>query len=1270
MSKELSSRLVVQERQVKLPPDLVDQIINWDPEEHTGGATFEETYKKAMSYPRKFAIARALIESEEYPQKRKPALLKSFVSTEDKSPGPQAIQLKEKLQLLLGGFSDPSSKEAKEAEAVVSRLVDTDEMLKRLKGVLPIPVMGAITNALLFEEVSEKEKMQKLRSFTTRALIRPYLGDLEVYRPIGGELSFRDLVIDVPEKVFRDSDSATMEIVKHHFVSEAMKLFINSEEEGIGRLKQIIDQEQSETKAEFLGEILSDFEVIRDMDVPDIFVDTVEGWFTKESPLPLFRQKYFVHEFIKERRKLLRGETGATKTACAYLSMETAGAKRVTIIGPAKARNTWSSEAEKIFRSESQPVVFKIKSAKDLDDRRVKTAEYLYIGTEFLGRAWGDPKLHKKILAALVNDRGTDGIVFDESEELRNPQASKTRFVVEIVESVRKRYESKNVFPPLPMIAMTATPIVSSIKDLDLTLALLYPDRFSLPGKREDGKHAFSTQALRDPQIAHSLLFGEQLMIQWTLEDLFGEKAPKLEYDRQSISMRPYQNVLYEWVASLPLGSLEKIRHLRSVLLNPELLKRYPQMEDRLPKAVYSKDESIRLLVKLHDQWEYWIQHKNSAIPNEPFSQDWIAKFGERDLIIQSFFDPSLNGGLESLVQKHPEILEDWEMAREPTAIYSYLKKFLEARTLQDGASRSFKEKTFIVSPHRKEGVTKVQNNRRLRDENLVSLYEHMTSVWFPDLPPEAIVRVDGDMPFSERDKTARSWSEDGDKAAVVLASLESVYQSMDWAVRNTASNEDIKKVNVIFLGWPWGWKRFKQMSGRFLRPGQAKPIEFSVLETENSIDHGFFDLNRLKRLWDEITLAGVQPSREDHKFFRRSTTAKRIIDVQPSVGQVFLRDVVTKLQGRGGKEVVRQFERETRGKTFAELWTEFYYNEGKDRFRTVGNNAVLVKNIALSSKPRKMLSIGAGTCLFAREVIKAGYKADIVNIDINRSVLQMAKEKHPEIGETRVENASRLNEDSETFDVIDSSFMLPWSNLYNKDGGLENNPRNIERVEIILEMNRVLRHGGVSVLSFPESTFDPTIFNRFTETLESHFGFSISDPSGISFATDIQPKRRIGWVVTLQKIGSIDLSGLDAHNLAFLSDERTVISKYKRKKEIRPVVVNIEYPIFSSKNFEVYNPVTKETLLANSTETAKDSSSRDWVSELKYRLSSEQHDIWNTTRRRIEKRLNIRFKDAELVLAGILKKKELDTLEEWDEKELQRIVGREIRWRGKGKQN
>lgn len=1251
--------------------------------------SFESIYRHSFLLDLKFRWAEALLAQGKL--KKPDFLVRDFIPPDSVirslTPDQQAtaksqierrgLGLRDKLHLIMAekGYFKEGSEEEKQAQEAVIRNIESDEILSQLMGILPIHVMGAVVNARLFDQVSDAAKREKLRGWTTRALLRPYLGDIAVHLP-KGKIDFRQFSDLIPARIFEDRDSATLNIIKNHMVGLALSLFMEGEDQGFAKLRELVDAENSPVRREFMEDLYHEFETIRDVEIPQVFVDHLEGWFADTSPFPLFRQKYFVYKFINAGNAFLNGDTGATKTACSYMVGETFGVgaeqkrqqkkpfRQIVIFGPAKARDTWPAEAKKIFRSDKLPSVFPIEESPQLHTLMAQKAKYLYIGSELLGRAWKDASLFKDIGDLVIEKRATDAVFLDEADEFRNEKTGMAKVLMELMARLR----AKN--PEISTLALTATPITKSLEDLDIALALQHPERFALPGAESKEKHTFSNTALKDPKIAFSLLFGEQFMIQWSLEDIFGDKAIPPEPQFVYPTLTPSEIVLYQFVEDLKsedMSSLSKIGMLRSVLLDPQMIIKTIKKHNLVPDRVYESE--VDRLYELFDLWQKWRTEKDPSVPDMPFSADWIAQFGDRDFLLQLFFDDRYANGVESLVNSTPQLWDQWVAKESASSKYEYLRDFLQEHMVRNDDGQ-YEEKVFIISPYHKKGITRWMDDPNISDEDLaensLSLYEYVRGIWLPGNPDGFAVNIDGTQSFDSRRNHAETWRNSGTKSMVMVASMKSIYESMDWAVRDTEDNKNIKTVNVIYLGWPWGWDEFKQMSGRFNRPGSAKKVNMFVYESQNTIDQGLRDLVQMKFLLTQMALAGIQLTPEEQAFFTSTQVSKRILTSERKFGQLYLQDSFRRLQGTGEDNIEKQFASQKDGKIVGQEMARLYFDIGNDEYRIPGNNAELVKTVLLKPQPQAILSVGAGTCLLARKVAQSNPFVRVDNVDINEAVLRLTKEQFPTLGDMFVGRASQLSAADESYDAVDCSFMLDLTQLY-KDKKIAQDVTSIERVKVIAELNRVLRSDGTLVIALPDSALDNRQYTDFATALTEHFGFEIQEPSGLSFATDLGLNRRLGWILTLKKKSTVNLQGLNPEKLTFTTDNNVRINTYggKKKNGKGTVVLKPDYPFYSPHNFKVFNPLTGQETTTSS-EIGEEQLTLEEAYLYKYNLSDGDKVVWDHTRRTLEDRLSIRYEDAELVTAQILLKLRFTNLQLESTRRLtQREVNRYIRDKG-----
>lgn len=1137
------------------------------------------------------------------------------------------------LEMMKRGIIDPQEEEARVAEGEVVRFVDGNELLSSLSGTLPIHVMGAITNVLLFANMTA-EKRAALRSFTTKSLLRPYLEALKVRRP-AGRIPVEQMIRELPEKIFDNADKATIAIMKEYFTMEMLILFNRGEVEGLRRMEGMIAVENNGLKQDFLNQIKNEFESVSKIQVPADFkekVDWVERFKDDNLPFPGFLQKYFLYEYKTRGRLLLDADTGGSKTACGYLAMETMGADRVTVLGPAKSRETWKRENTRIHKPGMVPDFFEINSQSDLADPRVETAKFVFIGSEFIANTAGEEgatggeaetektddtldesigrgtrarKTLNDLIDALVTRRRTDGLIIDESDDFRNPKAKRTQIFVSLAQKMNEQYAKNAVREAgladkarMPILALTATPISNGLEDMDVMLAVLYPDKFALPYGIETDRSGqkvirFSDLCLRNPELAYSVLLGEKLIMQWTIEHLNSELQSAKDPETVSFQLSPAEMAVYRFILSQEMNFLDIVKSLNDFLINPAYLReavlRDPADWD-IPAT--PKDALGKRFNELYDAWKEWSK-QSGGVKREKFSADWIAKYGDGEFLAACFFNRDLFLGVESLAMEIDDdtFKNDWHSSEVIINLKDgrnlmVSRKFLEIKKyLEVHAVGVDQKKLFIISPGRATGVVNEYGSGEADDGATLSLIENLRSLGI--LPADSMPKLDGTASMKKREEVATVFKTDGAKARVVVATMEAIKESMDFAIQETEGMKDIKGMDVFYLGWPWTYADLKQAKGRFVRPGLGKRFDINqhVLESANTIDEGKRDIVRLKYLRMQMALNGVVLSEEDRAFFDNAHTSQNFINGTDNPRDYYARDFFAQVRGMGEAEISAALSRETNGKTVAEILAEHYLNNGKDTFTRAGNNARLVAGLLKQANPKKVLVVGAGSCLVNRNLIEMNYPVEVDNYDMNGVMMEKAKEIFPNIGKTIVGNASELSGiEDESYDAIDCSLMLELTKVMEKKGQIfSGDMANIERVKVLRELNRALKIGGRLVITLPENTFheENCELPVFLAALSKHFGFSVAGPTGLASATDIRPKRKIGYVMTLEKTGKPDITGLKIEDITFPSESEFVISR-KSGKTRKQVSASGDYPIFDFKQFSIEDPLTGEETRVN----------------------------------------------------------------------------------------
>lgn len=1148
---------------------------------------------------------------------------------------PQVKAQKEKLALdmITKGFIDPDSDESSEAEGEIRRYVGSDHLLSQLSGDLPDYIVAAIGTNLKFAHLSPEQR-SRLRPFFTRSLLRPYLGDIEVHRP-KGKIPIDTMVKEIPEEFFKNADGNSLQMVKTFFSLRLLRYFNKDVRLGFSEIDKIVNSRdpkiyRSELKKDFFREIRTEFSEVNQMRFPKelkTVVDWVDRFKDDNLPFPSFFQKWVAYEFLKTRRWLNNGKCGGAKTATSLVSMEMAGAKRVTIFGPAKARNTWRDEIKNIYKPGQAPSFFAVSCIDDLSDPSVETSKFLFISDEFISQTCDDASVNgnggrrkkdfKMLEDALISRRKTDGVISDESDDFRNPKAKCSHVFTGLIEGMDRQYESNpetwDSFgnpQKLPMWALTATLIVNSPEDPDIIMANLYPDRFASPyGKKYDasGKelHRYSDYAVT-PELAYSLLMGERLILQYSLEDLNEKLVPRKEPETVFFDLSPAEQVIYQWIARQGFNVLSKSRLLSDYLINPVFTRNNLLAKGTNPEPV-STEELRSLFKELYEAWKSWSAHRSKGIPEEKFSADWIAKFGYGNFLVSCFFNKDLEYGIDSLafaLEKHDHRLQkDWQISKTliPLRYGGYLQasqkmQFVKQKLDEVLVNGEPEKKVMILVPQRREGITRDSSKKRTRVEELEneawSVYEqiHLLGMF----PPEMLFAVDGTVPFKKRTQEAIVYTTDGYKDIVGAATPDSMGESMDWALKRVPAMENIRGMDAVYLSYPWSHASLEQTDGRFDRASLGENFFLRLFRTEvrNSVDEGKSRIIRAKYLLGEATMHNVPLTPEDKKLFKPKDSAGMMLTDHNIAPNIVTKYTFAKLRGEGAERFAEEMNRQHNGKMLADIVAESYFKEGQDQHTIVGNNARMVSRLILEDNPRSVLSLAAGTCLVNRNLHNNGYRGTVDNYDINPAMMRVAKAKFNYLGRTIVGNAADLIRDPQpgesgrpkmadgSYDAIDCSMMLDLTKLYDKKTYEKKHPETSERVQVLMEINRVLKTGGKAIITLPEGTFknNEDAFPAFVDELTRHFGFRVAGPVGLAYGTDMRPKRKISWVIKVEKTGKPDFTGFDITKLAFPSEADTFISHYRggKGKSFEPLTG--DHPMFDFNQFEVIDPLTGQT--------------------------------------------------------------------------------------------
>lgn len=1154
------------------------------------GVEFGRNYKSATDIRTKYVLASNLIRDGRY--ERPVDLLEDFLPDNPDWIHPcdkaLACTLKERLHfsLIEKGILSPDSMSKEASERYFQRELERRQNLKDLlESGIPIEVMGQLMAVDLFSEITDEKKMEEYRAWTTRSILRLYVGTLSG-RKTRRDLGFSDVMDRLPRRIFEDPAGIKFNLVENYLEQRLMRSITDSGiEEGFAAVDSLIKLTPDGPQKEFIRNLTNRFLDIATFDFQGNFNTEIRIKNGTARTFPSFEQKAFTYDFIHHGTRLLAAETGLGKTGTAFHAMENSDAAKVLVIAPAD-NTAWPTEDEKLFKNPGN--IFVIRGSDDLVIAQSCGKKYIVISQKLLGRCECDPALVGKI-QTFVRDSGIDACIIDEIDNLNKPSTVSAKTVLKVVGDIRKNYAQKTGKDEhdTPLIGLTATPIRNKLANLNVSMGILYPDRFAVsPKHATETVKTFSDTCLNRPDLAHAILVGERRMFRW--EQATG--VQEFTYHTEVLSVSAFEDILYTFIVNeVPTSMVNKVRLLENALFNPLLVKAEVRemVPDRIPQ--FDLDDIQKKLARITREWK-------KIRPDDYLSADRLVELGMGEEVLACFFSDLFEDGIDTLVEElcngsdNPELADVYKFwkRKDISSKYAYLEELLYEKLSwkTDGDGRIHREKVFIVSPSRKQGRTADVIQRDISSpegnkHNLYAPYE-LTTIndtklvdlirsWTGGLcNEEDILVIDGNVSLGkQKDEIISRWINDP-KAAVLIVTLEATYQSRDYtlAVVRDQEGREITGIEKVFLSPPWYYQQLKQMAGRSIRQGHLVPVHISVLESEGLVDHGKGEAVLYSYLLSRMALSGIALTPEEQQFFDSKRIGRKISFQSPD--DRFLSDALSFVRG-AGEEIIDCYMKDQKYALFAEK----FFDEGMDEYHITGHNAALVASLARHyvNPDSAILSIGAGTLLFQRKLQRG-----IDNVDMNIRMLEKGWDKARQYGgriiEGRASKLSPLDFPDGSYDLVENSFSLHWSKL------------DAERVVILCQINRVLREGGKVILTVPEKSFDDVRFYSFINALEKHFGFVVDrEFSGKSYGrSKYGLSKRLGWCIVASKKSQPELTGLDINNLEFANENGDWISTTSRLKNGNGMNPK-DYPVPSLHidfdQFEIMDPAGIVTTIA-----------------------------------------------------------------------------------------
>jgi hypothetical protein len=366
-------------------------------------AKFDIYFKKAPNFILKYRTARSLIEDGKF--KDPVTLFTGFVPDERAVPEeqkPLVQDLEQRLHFLMiqKGHLAPSTLDPRVAERLMADEIQQKENYRDLfEAGWPIEVLGQMMTVDNAADLSDEQKMEELRAWTTNAMLREYMGLLTGKRQ-KRDLTITDIRDRIPDRVFANPEQIKSFLIEHHIEQRLQKSITEAGlTAGLAAVQLLADETPPGAKKDFFQNLSYRFY--------DIATEPLDGDFNstimlKGQPktIPSFEQRSFVYDFMHNGTRLIAAETGLGKTITFYLSMEQTDAEKVLVIAPAAGKKTWEIEHKKFFRDSDG--VFTINNLEDMAKAKESNKKYIVIGQEFLSDAEFRPEIEVEVMKMLL----------------------------------------------------------------------------------------------------------------------------------------------------------------------------------------------------------------------------------------------------------------------------------------------------------------------------------------------------------------------------------------------------------------------------------------------------------------------------------------------------------------------------------------------------------------------------------------------------------------------------------------------------------------------------------------------------------------------------------------------------------------------------------------------------------------------------------------------------------------------------------------------------
>ncbi|MBI5138210.1 MAG: hypothetical protein HZA95_00205 [Candidatus Vogelbacteria bacterium] len=314
---------------------------------------------------------------------------------------------------------------------------------------------------------------------------------------------------------------------------------------------------------------------------------------------------------------------------------------------------------------------------------------------------------------------------------------------------------------------------------------------------------------------------------------------------------------------------------------------------------------------------------------------------------------------------------------------------------------------------------------------------------------------------------------------------------------------------HVIFYNEPWTKDDKRQLIGRVYRPDLKGDLIVETLITRGTIEEGIHRYIEVKARALEKLIEGIPITQLEEQILRTAEiTPAQDLEVNRDLAESYfsaierLNAIYAHVKGIGGKKFY-DFLQE-----YGSLYAECYLNIGS---RSYQGNASRVSGTLLDTMVRerkerqseiKILDVASGPEMLRRHSLE----------DLQRNIYSLDMNKHhfsPESKGASIGSFSALPYYSGTFNYVNLSLALHYTEEFAPSKQM------LERGEVFMEINRILKIGGRAIISLVHKR-DLKDMGAFTKVMRD-FGFTVVAQYSGDVKEGNQFKAR---VITLEKIG------------------------------------------------------------------------------------------------------------------------------------------------------